>query len=225
MPVGLVLIWRFVLSQLQYVMREHGAAFVTDAQKTVLFCLAFQPEESTAPRAGQYADQCLAITEIARRIPADWRVYVREHPDQARRRYPRELSYFRRIRAIPTVTIASLRQDAQQAMERSNIVATCGGSMAIRAWQMGKPVILFSHMAIKRAPGVFFIDGESALSAALHDASKLRGALPNEISAFAHYLDHCALEGDIGYRSYKRRSDRAVAEASLVDVIGSHIDT
>ena len=220
---ALVIVARSVRSTLQRLLWERHAEWVNPTGRCIVYFLAFQPEESTAPRAGRYLDQIHAVRELSQQMPSGWTIFVREHPDQSRRRYPRTWGYYRQLREIPGVSLASLRQDATEALENSSVAAAPGGSMAFQAWRALKPLILFGHIAIKRAPGVFFIERPGDVASAI--ARILRGDRHTaaDVTAFETYLESCALPGDMGSRAYKRRSTIQTAAVSIAGAVSDFI--
>lgn len=155
-------------TKLRYV--EHSKLVSTDAEmcKSVLFCLAYQPEESTSPRGGVFVEQYFAINLLAACLPEGWGVRVREHPDQYRRLRPRQVNFLREISQIPNVKIVSPGETPIESFERATAVAATSGSMGVDAWFAGLPTIVFGETWLKNAPGVFYVrsisDAKDALS-------------------------------------------------------------
>ena len=138
-----------------------------DQLPSILFCLAFQPEESTSPRAGIFVEQKLAINAIARVLPTGWILRVREHPDQYGRRCPRPAGYLREISKIANVAIVPIHEPSYRSLESARVVAASAGTMCLEAWVRGIPLLLFGHMLLKIAPSVFFIESHGDLKRAI----------------------------------------------------------
>ena len=69
----------------------------------IYFPLHLQPEMSTDIFGGRYADQILAIEELARKLPEGMAIYVKENPKQST--YMRDPSFYKRLLAIPPCDI------------------------------------------------------------------------------------------------------------------------
>jgi hypothetical protein len=122
-------------------------------KKYIYFPLHLQPEQTTDIYGGKYADQLLAIEELARALPADILIYVKENPKQTL--YMRDPSFFRRLRDIPAVRYFSVEVSTYELTRRSLAVATISGTAGWEAIQMGKPVICFGYGWYRGLPGVF----------------------------------------------------------------------
>ena len=119
----------------------------------IYFPLHLQPEQTTDIYGGKYADQLLAIEELARALPKDILIYVKENPKQTL--YMRDPSFFRRLRDIPAVRYFSVEVSTYDLTRHSLAVATISGTAGWEAIQMGKPVICFGYGWYRGLPGVF----------------------------------------------------------------------
>lgn len=145
---------------------------------SILFCLAYQPEESTSPRAGIFVEQKLAINAIANNLPSGWILRVREHPDQYGRHRPRPSGFLREISKITNVEIVPIHEDSSKSLDSARIVAGSAGTMCLESWARGTPLLLFGHMLLKKAPNVYFVESHSDLKSAIKEATL--NCLPDE---------------------------------------------
>ncbi len=165
--------------------------------KEVLFCLAFQPEESTSPRAGVFVEQHLAIAALSKALPRGWLLRVREHPDQYGRRIPRSDIYLKTLRLSPNVKIVSPNEPLETSLAGVKAVAACAGSVLIEAWRRNIPVLTFGHNLLKSAPGVFFIEDITDLKRVIEKVELGFSWSPKQIEEFISFLSERSFRGSL----------------------------
>jgi len=109
----------------------------------VYFPLHLQPEATTAIRAPFYLNQVALVENIAKSIPVDMKLYVKEHPAMAGKRDSR---YYHEIRKIPNVRLIDASVSSHALIKNSSLVATITGTVGWEALLMKKPVITFGHV-------------------------------------------------------------------------------
>jgi hypothetical protein len=125
----------------------------------VVFFLHYQPEESTLPRGGIFAQQLIAISKLRSITPADVSVLVKEHPSMFR--YDHTLSivvrnsqFYDFIKRLRGVYVVPQETDTFTLIDNARAVATITGTVAIEALARGKPVICFGEAYYKHFAGV-----------------------------------------------------------------------
>lgn len=122
--------------------------------KYVYFPLHFQPEKVTSAWTGIYLDQILAIEKLARLIPGDWFIYVKENPIQ--KGACRDNLFFERLKQVPNLLFLSKKANSFELTKNSQFVATIVGTVGWEAITGGKNVLLFGWGAwYKSLPGVY----------------------------------------------------------------------
>ncbi len=117
----------------------------------VYFPLHLQPEMTTDILGGIYADQLRAIEELARELPDNVYIYVKENPKQSA--FMRDESFFIRLKAIPRVVFVDITTPSLQMIDDAIAVATITGTAGWEAIQMGKPVLIFGTAFYRALPG------------------------------------------------------------------------
>ena len=110
-------------------------------EKFVLFTLHKQPEYSIDVLGARHSNQLETIHGIARSLPADVRLYVKEHRNCLGDRSPKEL---RKIKALPSVRLIDPFVDAAELVERCEAVVTVSGTIALESALNGKRTLLLS---------------------------------------------------------------------------------
>lgn len=161
--------------------RRAEASNISWSEKYVYFPLHLQPEMTTDTLGGCYRDQLLAIEQLARILPKDWLIYVKENPKQLF--WMREKYFFKRLSCLPQVRYISRSVDTYQLMQHSQFVVTISGTAGWEAISGGKPVVVFGQCWYKNFPGVFsFSDALDAEAVA--DYSIEHSAVEQAFSAY-----------------------------------------
>ncbi len=121
-------------------------------EKFVYFPLHLQPELSTAPLGGEFADQMLAIECLRALLPDEWWIAVKENPWQTS--YARGALFFARLAKIPNVAYIGKTVDTYDLIEQSQFCATVTGTAGFEALTFGKRVLVFGQAMYKDFPGV-----------------------------------------------------------------------
>jgi len=191
-----------------------------------IFCvyfLSFQPEASTSPRAGLYVEQERAISLCASALSPTMSVYVKEHPDQFSRRRPRTSSLLRSLRKRQGFHLLHPRVSAEWCLAHASVIASPPGSVTLRAWRQGIPVIQFGSGLYRNAPGVYGEEDLFGVLSGTTDVPRRHTLTQEEVisrAQFAEWLNGLGTPG--GSLSGIRRS-RQSSEA-LVCNLTAEID-
>ncbi len=122
---------------------KHGK-ILNKNQKYVFFPLQVQPEYSSNVLGPLWLDSINLIETLAKNIPSDWIVYVKEHPATLSDRL-RSKNFFKKIKSIPNVEFAPTNLDAYKIIENAEIVLTTGyNSIAFDTIILKKPLLEFT---------------------------------------------------------------------------------
>lgn len=168
-------------------------------KRFVYLALHMQPEATTCPMAGAYVDQFLMVQMLNDLLPDDILIYVKEHPDQGKRRCDlscRNIPFYEDIVACKKVRLIPRTFSTFKLMENAEIVVTATGSPGFEALFRGTPVIMFGHRFFQHAPGVFHIhtveDCRKALKSIYEDG--VRPDLPS-LRIFLKALEKVTIPG------------------------------
>ena len=144
----------FHVKQLTYFenLIEFERAEINLDRKFVYFPLQLQPEMTTSSLGSRYSDQILAIEQLAKIIPTDCFIYVKENPKQTGEM--RGPMFFHRLRRISSVRILPSHANTHTLTDHAVFVATVTGTVGWEAIRKGKNVLVFGMAWYRCMPGV-----------------------------------------------------------------------
>ncbi len=108
--------------------------------KYVFFPLNTEPEVALLGYGRPYRNQIETVRNLASSIPVGWKLIVKEHPNSFGYRNP---TYYKKLKQIPNVLIASSFCNANTLIRNSDLVAVVYGTIGLEAILMKKPLITF----------------------------------------------------------------------------------
>jgi len=130
----------------------------------IFFPLHYQPEQTTAPFGNYAVYQYLPIEMIARSLPDNWMLYVKEHHTMFTIHGSvkmRTKEYFERISKIPNVALIPIETQSAVLIDNSKAIATITGSAGYEGVLRGKPVLTFGSAWYNGCEGVFHIQNHN----------------------------------------------------------------
>ncbi len=124
-----------------------------NSEKFVFFPLHVEIERSLLIAAPFYTNQIEVIRSIAKTLPINYKLYVKEHPGQIQRTW-RSKSEYEQIMDIPNVVLLHPNVPNERIFEKCELVITIAGSSGFEALFYRKPVITFSNMYYSILPSV-----------------------------------------------------------------------
>ena len=156
---------RFVIRQWRdgrWLLKENSPKLSDLRNKTfVFFPLHVEPEIALQGKSPEFLVQTAAILSLARHLPADTLLVVKEHMSGAGRRPP---GFYRQIRDLKNVVWLDVRELGLEVVRKATAVATISGSAGFEAAILGIPVLAFGrHNLFNFLPHVFEIREEEQL--------------------------------------------------------------
>lgn len=109
----------------------------------IYYPLHAEPERALLIAAPFYTNQIEVIKNIAKSIPVDYQLYVKEHPSMKKIGY-RDISYYKQILDIPNVKLIHPSVPSQKIIKKSSLVVAIKGSSALESIFFGKPSIILA---------------------------------------------------------------------------------
>ena len=104
-----------------------------------------------------YTDQIEVIRHIAKSIPIDCVLYVKEHKGAGLRGW-NEIDYYKEIMEIPNVQLIHPTYDNNLLLKHSKLLVTIRGTTAYKAVKHGIPSIIFGPQPFEIIPSVFKVN-------------------------------------------------------------------
>ena len=133
-----------VISRLQRLNLTHSkfGTILEPSQKYIYFPLTGQPEYSNNILGTMWMDHHHLIETLAKSIPHDWVVYVKEHSGLLSDRI-RTTDFYTKIKKLPNVILAPIYTSSLDMISNAEMIAVISGTSAWEAILCDKPVIEF----------------------------------------------------------------------------------
>lgn len=124
-------------------------------RKYIFFPLHFQPEASTCVCAEKYEKQLYYIDSLAKSLPGDTVLYVKEHYVLLGHR---DYQFYKELNKYPNVFLIDPWESSRKLIVNAFAVTTLTGTAGFEAMLLRKPVIIGGHAVYENAPGVIKVD-------------------------------------------------------------------
>jgi hypothetical protein len=179
-------------------------------QKYIYFAMHMQPERTSTPEAELFEDHLLAIEILAKTLPPEWKLFVKENPRQfdkkvnvLKGRHFRDRTDYNDILRLPNVEIISQRIPTKDLIANAQIVSTLSGSIGWEALRAGKPVIIFANAWYAACRSVFKISGIAEAKSAISECQRITPqAVELDILRYLAYMKDKFCIGNMGDGAY-----------------------
>lgn len=118
--------------------------------KYIYFALHVEPERTVSPEGGLFHNQIRAIKLLSRSLPKNFKIYVKEHPNEFWLRdacidtlYFKGINFYKEIRKIKNVKLLNNNVSPDELIKHSFCTATITGTSGWEAIKMRKKTIAF----------------------------------------------------------------------------------
>lgn len=105
-----------------------------------------EPEAYPMLLAPYYTDQVWLAKQVARSLPAGFKLYVKDHPTMMGYR---TRAYYRELKKIPNVKLIDVNTSSLELIKKSRLVVTLTGTAGWEAALLKKPVVIFGGIFYK----------------------------------------------------------------------------
>jgi len=113
------------------------------------FPLHYEPEVSLLLQAPYYTDQAHLIQQIAKSLPVQMTLYVKEHPTMVEYRTRR---FYKELKKMPNVKLLPPTMTSYEILPHAKLIVTITGTSAWEGTFLKKPVIAFGHWFYNTLP-------------------------------------------------------------------------
>lgn len=148
--------WYYIVDHLKRKVRNAiGASDLYDeflpTEPFVFFPLHYEPEIALLLHASYYTDQINLIKHIARSLPINYKLYVKEHPAMVPYR-PRK--FYKELKKIPNVKLINPAISSFSIIPHAKLITVITGTVGWEASLLKKPVISFGEQFYNSLPQV-----------------------------------------------------------------------
>ena len=161
-------------------------------EKFLYFPLASEPEARILTTSPFYTNQINLVENIARSIPINLVLYVKEHPAQKIKLW-RPVSDYKTIVDLPNVKLVHPSVNNQELISKSQGVIAISGSVGFEALFYKKPVILFADEHYDVLSMVTQIKTLTSLPNDIKNALNTFNFSNKEINAFMEAFNKCSI--------------------------------
>ncbi len=171
----------FKIKQRKHFLDSNSIDSIND-EKFFYFPLQGEPESIVLLKSPFYSDIITLIENIAKSIPIDSILYVKEHPIQKEKFY-RPINVYQKIIDIPNVKLIHPDINSQELISKSQAVFCLAGATGFEALFYKKPVILFSNEYYDVHSMIYKVKKFSELSTLITSAINNTNFSNNELDA------------------------------------------
>ena len=135
---------------------------IDNSEKFVYFPLGLDEEHSLLLQAPFYTNQIETIRHVAKSIPINYKLYVKEHPSSETRNW-RSVSDYKEIMNIPNVRLLHHSVSQDELLQNCSLVVGAAGSSCLEAVFYGKPSVIFGEVYYSILPSVHHVETLSKL--------------------------------------------------------------
>ena len=152
-------------------LEKHTKKDITQKEKFVYFPLQLEPERTLFIPAPYHTNQLEVIRNIARSLPVEYKLYVKEHPMQIVLGW-RDTSFYKTIIDLPNVELIDTNFPNKTLIEKCSMIVTIVGTLGLEAAYYGKPSMVFSNTIFSELPSVYKLTDYEELPLAIRKSLK-----------------------------------------------------
>ena len=164
----------------------------TEDKKFLLYTLQVEHEVGILLAAPFFLNQVELIKNIAKSMPIDHLLLVKEHPACYLRSW-REINTYKELAKIPGVVLIHPDADSQELIKKSSLVLSITSSSALDAIFLEKPAIVFTDTDFSMIPGVHRLKEIEKLPDAIKSELD-RKINPEHIEKYVQFIESNSFE-------------------------------
>ena len=161
----------------------------------VFFPLHFEPEQTLLIKNPYFTNQIEVITNIAKSLPIEFMLLVKEHPAMKLSGW-RKISDYEKIANIPNVVLIHPSVSNENIIPKSSLVITISGTSGLEAAFHEKPSIVFTDVNYSKLSSVYRLQNLADLPHAISSSLNTKVDI-SELNQFTNYVESISFQFDI----------------------------
>jgi hypothetical protein len=188
---------------------------IDHSEKFIYFALEVDQEHNLLLLAPYYTNQIETIRHVAKSIPVNYKLYVKEHPSSETRNW-RSVSDYKEIMDIPNVRLLSHSVSQDELLQNCSLVVGAAGSSCLEAAFYGKPSVIFGQVYYSILPSVHHVETLSKLPEIIRSSLQETVNL-QDVERFLAIFKKNSFDFDT-YQYYLKEANTFFYNGQLVDV-------
>ena len=169
---------------------------INPEDRFVYFPLHTEPERALSIAAPYYTNQIEVITNIAKSLPVDHKLYVKDHPGMAfKGGKGRTISFFQEILDLPNVVLLHPSINQREILKKCSLVVTINGTTGLEAAFFGKPTVAFATSLYSNLKSVRIVKEFQELRNAIEEMLAYTFD-PDDLNNFVEFIEKNSFEVD-----------------------------
>jgi len=167
-------------------------------EKFVYFPFHKEPERMLDIGAPYFTDQKSVAKMIAKSLPIDFKLYIKDHPAQLKitTGWKRSIKFYQELLELPNVEIIHPSVKGQDIIEKCSCVFTINGTTTLEAAIYNKPSFILTYTDFVKLPSIIKLDKLQDFSSELKHVLKTKVDIPS-LSEYIDELEKNSFEIDV----------------------------
>jgi len=175
---------------------------------------------TTAPFGNYAVYQYLPIEMIAKTLPENWVIYVKEHHTTFSPLYgnldKRTKDYYERLSKIPNVALVPIETQSAVLIDHSKAVATVTGTAGYEGIIRGKPVLTFGFAWYNGCEGVYNIQNYEVCKEVIEKIRLGINVDPNQMLLFVQATEEVGAKVNFSFSYKKLVGDKCITREETI---------
>jgi hypothetical protein len=173
---------------------KNSIKHLTNNEKFIFVPLQVEPERTIAYDAPFFTDQLQMIKNIAKSLPINLKLYVKEHYNMRFRSW-RKIQFYKDLQNLPNVKLIHPTVNPKELLEKCSLVITTSSTAAMEAAFYEKPSIVFAETVYSDLPSVFRVKNMEELPEIISKALKEKVNL-KDVTKFVKFIEKNSFKFD-----------------------------
>jgi len=191
----IILKYFFIEKYRKYFIDKHFVYDLNTKNPFVFFPLTTEPESTLLLYAPFFTDQLDLIRKIAKSLPIEYKLFIKDHPLQNIRGW-RTTSFYKEIMKLPNVVMLHHTIPVDEIIKKSSLVITIASTAGMEAAFYQKPSIVFADVLYASLPSVHKLESITELPDVIRNSLQKKVNI-DDLNKFLNYADENSFEFDL----------------------------